>query len=107
MIKVLADAVLAFDRGERDRDGRLIRVKTKIGFSELPDWVEDTEYFKMAVASGVLKPFNSSAESRDMERHEALKKEIAALEEKKASLQSEDDSIEEVAPVKRGRKPQA
>lgn len=85
-IKVLADKVLAFDRGEKNRDGILITIRTKIGFNELPDWVAETDYFKAAQADGSLKAFTSSADSetvlKEQERLAALKDEIKAAEEK-------------------------
>ena len=94
-IKVLADKVLAFDRGERDREGQLIRVKTKIGFCELPDWVEGTDYFKAATADGSLKAFTSTGESeavlKEQEKLAALKAEVAAMEEKR-DLMAKTDS---------------
>jgi hypothetical protein len=94
MIKVLADKILAFDRGEKDSHGNLIRVKTKIGFCELPAWVAETDYFKAAVAEKSLKPFVSSGESeevlKEQEKLAALKAENEELkkqiEEKKAAL---------------------
>ena len=86
-IKVLADKILAFDRGEKDREGQLIKVKTKIGFCELPDWVEKTDYYKLATADGSLKAFTSPGESeavlKEQEKLAALKAEVAAMEEKR------------------------
>ena len=87
MIKVLADKILAFDRGEKDKEGHLVRVKTKIGFCELPDWVAKTDYYKLAIAEGSLKSFVSSGESEEVlkaqEQLTAIRAEIASLEEKK------------------------
>ena len=94
MIKVLADKVLAFDRGERDRDGQLIRVKTNIGFCELPDWVEKTDYFQAAIKDGSLKAFTSPGESeavlKEQEKLAAIKAEVAAMEEKRDLLGKSD-----------------
>ena len=93
-VKVLADKVLAFDRGEFDRNGILVTVRTKIGFNELPDWVEKTDYFKAAVKDGSLKPFTSAAQSeevlKEQEKLAAIKAEIAALEEKRDLLAKSD-----------------
>lgn len=90
MIKVLADKILAFDRGEKDKKGHLVTVKTKIGFCELPDWAAETDYFKAAIAEGSLKPFQSSGDSeavlKAQEKLTALKAEIADLEEKKMAM---------------------
>jgi hypothetical protein len=92
MIKVLADKVLAFDRGEKDREGQLVRVKTNIGFCELPDWVAQTDYFKAATADGSLKAFTSPGESeavlKEQEKLAAIKAEVAAMEEKRDLLGS-------------------
>jgi len=93
-IKVLADKILAFDRGEKDREGQLIKVKTKIGFCELPDWVEKTDYFKLATADGSLKAFTSPGESeavlKEQEKLAALKAEVFALEEKRDLMAKTD-----------------
>ena len=90
MIKVLADKVLAFDRGEKDGDGQVVRVTTKIGFCELPDWVAETDYFKLATLDGSVKSFISSRDDeavlKDQEKAAALKAEIAALEEQRDLL---------------------
>ena len=101
MIKVLADRVLAFDNGEKDKTGRLIQVTTTIGFCELPDWVEEHDYFKMAKKDGIIKPFKDTSRSEDtlkeMERKQALEAEIKALEEKR-------DMLAETGKSKRGKK---
>ena len=74
MIKVLASKALAFSNGQAE-------VVAKVGFCELPDWVEQTDYYKMAVDEGSLKPFKSSAESeevlKEVEQIEADKKKKA------------------------------
>ena len=89
-IKVLADKVLAFDRGELNRDGQVVTERTKIGFCELPDWVAETDYFKAATADGSLKAFTSPGESeavlKEQEKLAAIKAEIAALEEQRDLL---------------------
>jgi|GEM_PF-6565358 hypothetical protein len=91
-IKVLADKVLAFDRGELDRNGILVTVRTKIGFNELPDWVGQTDFFKAAQNDGSLKAFTSSADSEEVlkaqEKLAALKDEIKSLEEQRDLLKS-------------------
>lgn len=90
MIKVLADKVLAFDRGEKNGDGQVVTVKTNIGFCELPDWVAETDYFKAATKDGSLKAFTSPGESenvlKEQERLAAIKAEIKALEEQRDLL---------------------
>lgn len=89
-IKVLADKVLEFDRGELDGKGKLITVRTKIGFNELPDWVGKTDYYKAAAKEGSLKSFTSASQSeevlKEQEKLAALKAEVAALEEKRDLL---------------------
>lgn len=97
MIKVLADKVLGFDNGEKDNHGKLIIHKTKIGFCELPDWVEKTKYYKDAIRDGSLKPFKNSSQSeeilKEQEKLEALRQEIKALEEKKELLKTPEEVI--------------
>ncbi|WP_297428662.1 hypothetical protein [Clostridium sp.] len=98
MIKVLADKVLGFHNGDVDKNGNLIIHKTKIGFCELPDWVEKTDYYKAAIADGSLKPFQNSASSeevlKEQERFQALRDEIKSLEEKKELLSTPEEIIE-------------
>lgn len=90
MVKMLANKCMAFHRNEKDASGHLIRYKTKVGFCELPDWVEQTDLYKAAVADGSLQPFVSSAESeavlKEQEKLAALKAEVAEWEEKKAAI---------------------
>lgn len=97
MIKVLADKVLGFSNGDRDKNGALVMVKTTIGFCELPDWVGETQYYKLALAEGSLKPFSSPGESEDVlkaqEKLQALQDEIKALEEKKDLLSSDNTEV--------------
>lgn len=98
MIKVLADKVLGFHNGELDKHGNLILHKTKIGFCELPDWVEKTDYYKMAIADGSLKPFKASASSeevlKEQEKLQAIKDEIKAMEEKRELLKTQNELME-------------
>ena len=85
MIRVLANKVLAFPNpnGEKDAKGNLIKVKTKVGYCPLPDWVEADPYYKMAVADGSIKSFNASSNDEEtlklQEKREALRKEIEEL----------------------------
>jgi len=96
MIKVLANKVLAFSQGEKDSKGNLIREKTKVGFCELPDWVQEDLYFKAAVRDKSILAVGSSSESetvlKEMEKLEALRSEIAALEEKRDLMAKGDGS---------------
>jgi len=98
MVKVLADKILGFHNGDVDKNGNLIIHKTKIGFCELPDWVEETNYYKAAITDGSLKPFQNSASSeevlKEQEKLQAIKDEIKALEEKKELLSTPDEIIE-------------
>ena len=98
MIKVLADKILGFHNGDLDKNGNLVIHKTKIGFCELPDWVEETNYYKAAITDGSLKPFQNSASSeevlKEQEKLQAIKDEIKALEEKKELLSTPDEIIE-------------
>lgn len=97
-MKVLADKVLGFHNGDLDKQGNLVIHKTKIGFCELPDWVEKTNYYKAAILDGSLKPFQNSASSeqvlKDQEKAQALKDEIKALEEKRDLLNSASELVE-------------
>lgn len=101
MIKVLADKILGFHNGDVDKNGNLIIHKTKIGFCELPDWVEETPYFKMAIKDGSLKPFQQSSQSeevlKEQEKLQALKDEIKSLEEKRDILNTPAEIIEKAA----------
>lgn len=94
-MKVLADKILGFHNGEVDNHGNLIIHKTKIGFCELPDWVEKTDYFKLAKKDGSIKPFENSASSEDVlkeqEKLQALRDEIKSLEEKRDLLNTADE----------------
>lgn len=104
MIKVLADKILGFHNGEKDKNGNLIIHKTKIGFCELPDWVEKTNYYKAAIADGSLKPFQNSASSeevlKEQEKLQALRDEIKALEEKKELLSTPAEIVEKASKTK-------
>lgn len=97
MIKVLADKVLGFHNGDKDKSGSLIIHKTKIGFCELPDWVEKTNYFKAAIKDGSLKPFQNTASSeevlKEQEKLQALRDEIKAAEEKRDLLNTANELI--------------
>ena len=90
MLKLMANKVLAFTQGEIDAKGRLIKVKTKVGFCTLPDWVEQDDYYKLAISDGSITSFTASADDENVlkaqERLAALKEEIKALEEKRESL---------------------
>ena len=100
MIRVLANKVLAFPNpnGEKDAKGNLIKVKTKVGYCPLPDWVEADPYYKMAVADGSIKSFNASSNDEEtlklQEKREALRKEIALLEEKRNHMANPNISVE-------------
>lgn len=98
MIKVLADKVLGFHNGDKDKKGNLIIHKTKIGFCELPDWVKKTKYYKDAIADGSLKPFQNATSSEDVlkeqEKLKALRDEIKSLEEKRDLLNTPAEIIE-------------
>jgi hypothetical protein len=104
MIKVLADKVLGFHNGDRDKNGNLIIHKTKIGFCELPDWVEKTPYFQAAIKDGSLKPFQSSSQSeevlKEQEKLQALRDEIKELEEKRDLLNTQKEVEEKLKGTK-------
>ena len=104
MIKVLADKVLGFHNGELDKNGNLVIHKTKIGFCELPDWVEETQYYKAAINDGSLKPFQNSASDeevlKEQEKLQALRDEIKALEEKRDLLNTQKELDEKLKGTK-------
>jgi len=97
MLKVLANKILGFTNGDKDKKGNLIVIKTKIGFCELPNWVEKTKYYKDACKDGSLRAFESSASSenvlKEQEKLQALKDEIKALEEKRDLLNTPTEII--------------
>ena len=86
MIKCLSDRVFQFGEGKQV-------VETKIGFCELPDWVEKDDYFKMVVENKLLRPFNGSETvlpekiAASEERVKALDIEILTLEDKLKEVQ--------------------
>ncbi len=106
-IKVLANKTLYFDRGEKDKHGQLVRVRTKVGdFCELPDWVGETDYFKAAIKDKSLQAFNSSSESganeKLFEEKQALLDEIRQLKEDRDLLAGKQPDKEvEKEPVKK------
>jgi hypothetical protein len=79
MIKVLANKVLAFDRNEKTKTGELIQEKTKIGFCSLPDWVGETDYFKLAVGDKSLSVVSMDTSVTDQQKIADLEKEVADL----------------------------
>jgi hypothetical protein len=90
-LKVLANKTLYFDRGERDKHGQLVRVKTTVGkFCELPDWVAKTDYYKLAIKDGSLQAFNSNSESdanaKLFEENQSLLEEIRLLKEQRETM---------------------
>ena len=98
MIKVLANKILGFTNGDKDKKGNLIVIKTKIGFCELPNWVEKTKYYKDACEDGSLRAFKSAASSeevlKEQEKLQSIKDEIKALEEKRDLLNTPNQIIE-------------
>ena len=88
MIKVYSDRVLRFDRGEKDSKGHLISVVVKIGFSEVPEWVLDHDYFKLCAKDKLIHQVGSGSGSADenalklQEQNRLLLDEIKALKEK-------------------------
>jgi len=107
MIKVLADKTLGFMNGDKDKKGSLIITKTKIGFCELPDWVEKTPYYKAACADGSLRAFESPVASEDVlkeqEKLQAIKDEIKALEEKRDLLNTPVEIVDKDAKTSKSK----
>lgn len=79
MIKVLSDRVLVFDRAEKTSNGKLVTEQTTIGFCSLPDWVAETDYYKAAVSSGILKVVSMDTSVAGQEKIAALEKELAEM----------------------------
>ncbi|MBX4259740.1 hypothetical protein KTC96_24760 (plasmid) [Clostridium estertheticum] len=98
MLKVLANKILGFTNGDRDKKGNLIVIKTKIGFCELPNWVEETKYYDDACKDGSLRAFESAASSeevlKEQEKLQLVKDEIKAAEEKRDLLNTTNQIIE-------------
>ena len=102
MLRVLSDKVLKFDRGERDNMGNVIAVKTKIGFCQLPEWVQETEFFKLAVKDGCIKVVGVDGDAQNA-RIAELEAELADMKAKQDSVSTEltaADLVEEVKPEK-------
>jgi hypothetical protein len=97
MIKVFSNRKLAFNRGEKDSKGNLVRVIAPVGFGELPDWVENDSYFQLALKDGTIKQYTSTAESKQIETESeklsALRAEVAELEAKKLALSQKEPSV--------------
>ena len=87
MIKCLAEQVLSF-KNENEK------AATKLGFCELPEWVSETEYFKMAIKQGLIRAFDGNnpkmAEEtlKAAEKLAALNAEIKAAEEKLEKMEA-------------------
>ncbi|MCB2297791.1 hypothetical protein [Clostridium tagluense] len=98
MIKVLANKILGFTNGDKDKKGNLIVIKTKIGFCELPNWVEKTKYYDDACKDGSLRAFESATSSeevlKEQEKLQLIKDEIKALEEKRDLLNTPNQIID-------------
>lgn len=95
-MKVLADRVMAFDRGERDHRGELIIHTTKIGFCDLPDWVVSHPYFKMGVADKIIRTVGDVSDSeavlKESEKLAVIREEIRAAKKELATLNAPKSS---------------
>lgn len=84
MISVLADRCLAFDRGEKNDHGVLQKIHVKVGFNDVPNWVERTDYFQAALKDKIIHIANKhddEAAVKAMEENQKLQLKIKALEE--------------------------
>lgn len=88
MIKVLADKTFRFTNGLRDAKGHLISYTTKIGFCDLPDWVEGTDLYRDAVKENSLHPVTAGVKSEDTQK---FSEEIADLKHQIEVLQQEKE----------------
>ncbi|MFA6875725.1 MAG: hypothetical protein WCQ87_03730 [Parabacteroides sp.] len=104
MISVLSDRCLAFDRNEKDAHGVLQKVHVAIGFNELPDWVEKTDYFKAAKKDGIIHVASRNHDEeavKIMEENKKLKERIRELEEKKEVAEGQKEIIETIKKKKK------
>lgn len=112
MIKVLCDRTLAFDHPtEKNPKQRLLPLRriAKVGeFTELPDWVAQTDMYALGVKAGVIKAFRDNHDSDKIgklhEEEEELKKRIRALKEEAETLEEQKNDTSTIAPKRRGRK---
>jgi len=94
MISVLADRCLAFDRNEKNAHGVLQKVHVTIGFNDLPDWVEKTDYFQAALKDGIVhiaNKYNDEEKVKAMEENQKLKNRIKELEEAAEKKQTQNE----------------
>ena len=104
MISVLADRCLAFDRNEKDAHGVLQKVHATIGFNDMPDWVEKTDYFQAALKDGIVhiaSKHNDEEKVKALEENQKLKLKIKALEEEAEKKQTEAEVTAKVVKAKK------
>lgn len=96
MLKVFADKVFRFSRGERNSSGHLMSHTTKIGFCELPDWVEKTDLFQLALKDKAIRVVESaSSDEQAVKEHEELLQLRAELAELKQKMLLQETPAEE------------
>lgn len=91
MIKILANKCLAFERGEKDKYGALKYVKVHVGFNEIPDWVEQTDFYQAAVKDKSIQVVSAHKDEDALklqEKHKAYEDKIRALEEENEKLKN-------------------
>lgn len=106
MISVLADRCLAFDRGEKNEHGVLKKVHVKIGFNEVPDWVEKTDYFQDALKDGIIhiaSKHDDEAAVKAMEENKKLQLKIKELEEELEKKNTIKEVVEQATPTEHKR----
>lgn len=81
MINVLADKSLEFVHPE----DKSLKAQTTIGFCSLPDWVEDTNFYRLALKDGCIKPFQGTSD-KAMEDVLKLKEKDEEIAKLKAEL---------------------
>jgi hypothetical protein len=87
MVRCLSNAVLEFDNGA---GGKAV---TSIGFCELPDWVEKTEFYQMAAKSKIITPFKGHDDEKALKKNEATQKELAEVRAKLEAAEMELDKL--------------
>lgn len=90
-IKVLAEKALQFKNpatGEKK--------EIKVGFGNVPNWVENTDLYKDAVAQGIIKPFGANQKVPD-----SLQQDIQSAEKTLRMLKEEYDMLVESIAAKK------
>jgi len=105
MISVLADRCLAFDRGEKNSHGVLQKVHVNIGFNDVPDWVEKTDYFQAALKDGIIHVASKHKDEeavKALEENQKLQLKVKELEEELEKQKTVDEVTRKAGRPKKG-----